>query len=195
MQMKAIPLMLCAVALPLTACGSNQQPGKGNSGTNDASAGDAGAGSETAAVDFPNACTFFSQEELETAVGWELRRGEPKDVSAGSSCEFEVQPAAYAKRTYLNPPLPAAAGFSGVTITVYPAASDTFAQGKTMAGATSKPGLGDDAYSNGPNLLHVRVGGKAFSLRMYTDEPGEAGRAKLDAVMTQLATTAVARLK
>lgn len=179
-----------AAFIVMTGCSDQPQTAANNAATNSAVRGDSAA-----TPDLPDACAFFARDELEKAVGWELRQGEAKDVSAGSSCEFEAQTAAYATRTYPNPALPPAAGFSGATITVYPARADSFAQGKVMPGATAKPGLGDDAYFNGPNFLHVRVGDRAFSVRLYVNEPGPAGRPKLEALMQQLGTSGAARLR
>lgn len=149
---------------------------------------------ETPAANLPNACTIFAKTELENAVGSELRDGEPEDASAGSACEFEGVAGAYATQTFPNPPLPASAGFGGLTVTVYPSKADTFAQGKAQPGAEPVSGLGDDAYFNGFYILQVRKGGSGFSLRMSTDAQSSGDQEKVKAVLQSLARSGLPRL-
>lgn len=181
-------ICLMAAALLLAGCRSENGKGRDAAGANGVSADAA------AAADVPDACTFFSRNELEAAVGWELRYGVPKDVSAGSSCGFETQPAAYAKRSYPNPALPESVGFSAITITTHPSQADTFAQGHETPGSEAVPGLGNDAYFNGPNLLHVRVGNRGFSVRIYTDARAPPDVARVRSMMLALARTGASRL-
>ena len=44
---------------------------------------------------------------------------------------------------------------------------------------TDVPGVGDDAYLNGPDLLFVRVGNRGFSVRIYTDAGTDANRVRV----------------
>lgn len=190
MLKRDISSAMISVAAIFTAAGCS---GGGEDVSNSVTA-DRGIGNAAvAAVEVPDACTFFSRAELETTVGWELREGEPRDASAGSSCEFESPPAMYAKRTFPNPALPGSVGFSSLTITTYPSQA-TFAQGRGMPDAEGVPGLGDDAYFNGSNLLQVRVGSGAFSVRIYTDAESPADWAKVRAVMLTLGRTGASRL-
>ena len=91
------------------AC-SGGDPGSGNS-TQDAR--DASA-APAAAVDIPNACTFFAKAELESALGTELREGEPQSVSteSESQCRFRSELGSRATRTFPNSPLPASLGLT-----------------------------------------------------------------------------------
>ena len=111
--------------------------------------------------------------------------------TAVGGCRHGLEPAGTIRP---NPALPGSAGFSGLTITTYPAQAGTFAQGKAMPGAESVSGLGNDAYFSGPNLLHIRVGARAFSVRIYTDATSPADWAKVWEVMLSLGQSGARRV-
>jgi hypothetical protein len=143
-------------------------------------------------------CTFIPKAELERLVGYELRDGKAKDVSPGmSQCAFETPPGASVKRRFDSPALPAAAGFSSLTVTTFPTTVATFAQSrKTMADASDVAGVGDSAFLSGPAMIFARVGTRGFSIRVYVDNPtNDASRTRLREVMLSLGRAGVARIK
>lgn len=145
----------------------------------------------------PNACTFFSHSELESAVGWQLRDGKAKDASPGTfECDFVTPPAAYVTKKFPNPPIPESAGFSSLKVHTHPSDPKRFAEGRKLLGAAAEdvPGIGDAAYFNGPNLLYVRVGNRAFSLRTYTDARSDADKARVRDVTLKLAKLGASKL-
>jgi hypothetical protein len=158
-----------------------------------------GGATPPARVDVTDACTFIPRAQLEAAVGWELREGKPRTAPAGASeCDFATPPQMYVTRTFPNPPLPPAAGFSSIVVNTHPSDATRFAEFRRQLGARAEEvsGLGDAAYFHGPNLLYVRVGTHGFSVRVYVNEPRtDAGRAALRTVMLNLGRLGVARLR
>ena len=146
----------------------------------------------------PDACSWIPKLELEKILGWELRDGKKKDVSPGmSQCDFTTPPGAYVTRRYPNPALPPAAGFSSVIITTYPTTQKTFNENRraTPGGVSDVPGVGDDAFMYGPAMMHVRVGNRGFSIRLYVNEPKtENGKANLTETLLKIARAGIARL-
>lgn len=184
---------LCAVtaALLLAACNGERD------------AGSAYAPSErtegpAAPADVPNACTLFAKAELESAVGVELKDGEPQSVpdASESQCEFERQLGMRATKTFHDPAIPTSVGLTSVRISTSPADPEAVAQVRELdpAAFDAVPGLGDDAYFLGPNLLHVRVGNRGFSLRVNPEAQSPGDQAKVREVMLALARTGAARL-
>lgn len=149
-----------------------------------------------APVEVPNACTFFSRAELESAVGAELKDGEPQAVPNDdeSSCKFERQLGRYATKTFANPAIPSSVGLTSVTISTYASEPEIFAEGQAMSGMESVPGVGRNAYFNGPNLLHVSAGNRGFSLRINPLAQSGDDQAKVRQVMLELAKTGTSRL-
>jgi len=145
----------------------------------------------------PDACTFFTRAELEANVGWELRDGEKEDAPPGlSSCDFEMPPQMSITRTFPNPPLPRSVDFSSLVINTHPADAAVFASARQQLGAAVEEvsGVGDAAYFNGPNQLHVRVGNRGFSLRIYTNASTAADLAKVREVMLTLGRLGASKL-
>lgn len=150
------------------------------------------------AANVPDACTFISRAELETAVGWELREGKSKTAAPGSyECSFTHPPDAYVTRNFPNPALPKEIDFNSITVHTDPSEPKDFEEGRKMIGteAIDAPGVGDAAYFYGSNLLYVRVGSRGFSLRLYTNAQTEADKAKLREVLTNLGKMGAAKLK
>lgn len=184
-------IVAAAAALASTGCGSKDDPA-----SNMATTIGAGDNMTTAAAEFPDACTFLSRAELESMVGWELREGKPEEVPGGSSCTFKTQLGKDVTRTFPNPALPRSIGMTSVTISTSPADPEAVAEIRRLdPGAFEDvPGLGDDAYYLGPDLLHVRVGQKAFSVRINSSARSEGDVAKVRAAILALARTGVERL-
>ena len=151
----------------------------------------------TTQASVPNACTFFSHSELESAVGWQLRDGKAKDAPPGTfECDFVTPPLAYVTKTFPNPPIPKSAGFSSIKVHTHPSTPKTFIEGRKILGAAAEdvPGIGDAAYFNGPNLVYVRVGDRAFSLRTYTDANTASDKARVRDATLNLAKLGAAKL-
>jgi len=174
------------------------------SGTPDLRAGSAAPPSasdraETSAAQAQDACTFIPKGELESLVGRELRAGVKKDVPPPmSQCSFQTPAGAYVTKKFENPALPSASGFDSLTVTTFATTVATFAESrKTMgAGSPEVPGAGDSAFFSGPAMIFARVGTRAFSIRVYLDEPKtDAGRARLRDLMLTLAQSGVAKLR
>lgn len=186
------PLMVAAILL--VGCGSGGQPG-----SNEAAVGSGETLPTAATTKVPDACTFIPKSELEGLVGRELRDGDRNDMPAGfSQCDFETQPQSATTRTFEHPPLPEAAGFSSVTITTHPTTPGTFAQSRQAIGnsAESVSRIGDEAYFEGPAVIHVRAGDRGLGMRLHVSEPKtEAGRQTLRAVMLSLAKAGAERLR
>lgn len=145
----------------------------------------------------PDACAFFARAELEANVGWELRDGEKEDAPPGfSSCDFAMPPQMSITRTFPNPPLPQSVGFSSLMINTHPSDASRFASARQQLGAAVKEvsGVGDAAYFNGPNQLHVRVGNRGFSLRIYTRASTDADWATVREVMLTLGRLGASKL-
>jgi hypothetical protein len=182
--------------LAALAAGCGDSASDGNSGV--AATGAQGSSSEEsrAAVEVPDACTFFAKADLESAVGWELREAEPENVPDGSVCNFDIQRGIDTTRTFPNPALPRSIGFSSVVIGISAADPEAVAEIRQLDPAAFEDvaGLGDDAYYLGPNLLHVRVGDRSFSVRINSDASSEADVAKVRAVILALARSGVSKL-
>jgi hypothetical protein len=181
----------CAVtaALLLAAC-----DGGGGTGSTFATPQDA-HGNVAVAADVPDACTFIPKAELEAAVGWELREGEPQSVPDGSSCEFRKQLGSRATKSFPNPAIPNTVGFTSLTISISPVDPDAVAEVRRLAPAEFEdvPGLGDAAYFLGPDL-HVRVRNRGFGLRINPDAQSPDDQAKVRKVLLALGRTGTARL-
>lgn len=184
-----------AAAFAASACGG----GGGDSGSNNMATGVGSSGNAAAAaVDVPDACTFFAKAELESAIGWELKDGEPQPVpdQSESQCEFERQLGSRTTKSFPNPAIPGSVGFTSVTVSTSPADPEAVAQVRELDPAAFEgvPGLGDDAYFLGPNLLHVRVGSRSFSLRINPEAQSPDDQAKVREVTLALARTGASRL-
>lgn len=188
--------ILTASLFALAGCGG------GDAGGNSESAAPAAAeeatATATAAAEPLDACTFISKAELETAIGAELKEGEPQSVpsAAESQCRFKRQLGIRATRSFPNPAIPASVGFTGITISTSPADPAAVAEIRALdPGAFEDvPGLGDQAYYLGPNLLHVRVGNRGFSIRIEPQAQSPDDQAKVREVMLGLARTGASRL-
>jgi hypothetical protein len=184
-----VTVLIAVLAAGGCAAGDDDEPAVAES------TGDASDQAAPVSAAVPDACTFFSRAELEAAVGWELREGEPESAPEGSSsCDFEMPPQMYVTRTFPNPPLPKSVDFSSLMVTTYPATADDFGEMRNLTTVEDAPGIGDDAYFLGPDLLHVRVGNRGFSLRIYTNASAEADAARVRDVMLSLARTGASRL-
>jgi hypothetical protein len=189
----AAKLLAAGGILLLSACGEAPQAnGAGNlseSGTRPDS---------PASTPVPDACTFIPKAELERLVGRELRDGDRNDAPPGfSQCDFETPTGSATSRTFDNPPLPEAAGFSAITITTHPTSAQTFAQSRQAIGAAAEqvPGIGEAAYFEGPGTIHVRVGEHGLGIRLHVSEPGtQTGRETLRNVMLSLARVGAEKL-
>jgi len=184
-------LLVAASAVLTVGCGKSEPATETGSGA---------AATATAAIEgkLIDACTFLAKADLEPLVGHELRGGEPRDASPPmSQCSFETPTGSATTRTFPNPPLPDAAGFSQLTVTTFPTTKETFAQSRNEMGAGSPvvTGIGDEAFFSGPAMIFVRKDGQGFSVRAYVDEPKtDAGRAKLQEVMISLGEAGAAKL-
>jgi hypothetical protein len=131
-------------------------------------------------------------------VGWELKDGEPQSVpdESESQCEFERQLGRNATKSSPNPAVPSSVGLTSVTISTSPADPEAVAQIRELdpAAFDDVPGLGDDAYFLGPNLLHVRVQKRSFSIRVNPEAQSPADQAKVREIMVALAKTGASRL-
>ena len=187
--------ILTASLLMLSGCGG------GDAGDNSQAAAPAGApeaGTTTASAEPLDACTFIPKAELETAIGAELKEGEPQSVpsAAESQCRFKRQLGIRATKTFPNPAVPASVGLTGITISTSPADPAAVAEIRALdPGAFEDvPGLGDQAYYLGPNLLHVRVGNRGFSIRIEPQAQSPEDQARVRDVMLGLARTGASRL-
>lgn len=188
----SVGMALAAALLACAGCGGRDVGSESNlvAGT---------TGNETtAAPTIPDSCTFFAKGDLETALGRQLRDGDPQSVpeGAGSSCVFKKQLGRDATRTFAVPALPAAVAFGSVTISTSPADPEAVAQIRRLdpAAFDDVPGLGDDAYFLGPNLLHVRVGNRSFSARIDPEARSPEEQAELRKVLVSLGRQGVSRL-
>lgn len=181
---------LCAVtaALLLAACNRERDAGSANAPAEPREG-------TVASADVPNACTFIPKAELEAAIGWELREGEPQSVPDGSSCEFRKQLGSRATKTFPNPAIPSAVGFTSLTISISSVDPEAVAEVRRLAPAEFEdvPGLGDAAYFLGPDL-HVRVRNRGFGLRINPDAQSPDDQAKVRRVLLALGRTGTARL-
>lgn len=104
-------------------------------------------------ADVPDACTFFSKDEIEAALGTRIQDGELEQAPENTStCRF--------------------GGIANVTINTYATSESEFADFYELnsGDATTVNGLGDDAFVIGDVLLHVRVGDLAFSIRINDEQ-------------------------
>ena len=148
-------------------------------------------------AEVPDACALFDQMELEQTLGWELGEGDPESAPAGGyACDFDVKPLFYVTRTYENPPLPESIGFNSLMINTYAQTATAFNEFRELLADAGEDvsGIGDGAYFYGFDMLYVRVGGKAFSLRIYTDAQTDEDRALVREVMLTLAGKGAAKL-
>lgn len=134
----------------------------------------AGGSGVAADADVPEACSFFTRDEIAEAVGLAIQE----------EVEQEELPDGASECTYRTPS-------SRVVIVTNPSNPDEFAEFIELfvPDAEEIAGIGDAAYFNGPNLLYVRVGDRGFSVRINDDlgdglRPAmlalaEAGAAKL----------------
>ena len=181
-----------AVVLISAGCGGAPDDKAG-----DAPPAAAGRAAAAATGPVPDACTFFTRAELEANVGWELRDGDREDATPGSSsCDFEMPPGMYRTRTFPNPPLPQSVGFSSLKVNTYPADPGDFASARELLGPDYEEvsGVGDAAYFHGSDLLHVRVGNRGFSMRIYTNASTAADQAKVREVMLTLGRLGASKL-
>lgn len=151
----------------------------------------------SAAEEVPDACVLFDKMELEQMLGWELRDGDPQQVPPGSyACEFEMPPLIDVTRNYPDPALPQSIGFSSLNINTYPTTAQDFEQFRELLGEEGEdvPGIGDGVYFYGYDMIYGRVGGKGFSMRIYTDAQTDEDRARVREMMLALARKATAKL-
>ena len=137
----------CLIAVALVA-------GCGDDSKNDAAStpeANSSAAAESGSVDLPDACTFFSVDELESALGTTVQPGKSQQAPEGTSaCRFS--------------------GIANVTINTYETTAGDFADFEELNGGTSVDGLGDAAFTLDDVLLHVRVGDLAFSIRVNDEQ-------------------------
>ena len=190
--MKYRVLLALAALSTLAGCGSSDQS------TGAASeSGATPAGGASVSAELPDACTFFTRAELETALGHELREGEPQSAQDGSICRFRKQLGSKATKTFPNPALPASLGFTSLTIATSPHDPEAVAEirGLDPDAFEAVPGLGDDSYFLGPSLLHVNVCKRGFSVRVEPEANSAEGQAKVREIMLALGRTGVSRLR
>ena len=174
--------LLPFLLLGLAACGGDSDGGDNDSDTSTsttataASGGSSTGGSDTSAGDdVPAACEFFTVDEIAEAVGLAIQE----------EVEQEELPEGASECTYRTPA-------SRVVIVTNPSDPDDFAEfiEVFVPDAEEIEGIGDAAYFNGPNLLYVRVGDRAFSVRI-NDELGDG----LRPAMLALAEAGAAKLQ
>jgi hypothetical protein len=181
---------LAAATLALASCGGQDSAQTANPAEpNDVA-------STSASTQIPDACTFFAKAELEAAVGQELRDGEPQSAQEGSTCRFRKQFGSKAAKAFPDPALPASLGFTSMTIATSPHDPDAVAQIRELdpEAFDGVPGLGDDSYFLGPNLLHVNVGRRGFSVRIDPDARSAEDRANVRDAILALGRSGAARL-
>lgn len=191
--MKPEHLLGLIVALMLTAC----QAGDDRSATAPGGSSIIGDGdAATASANIPDPCALFPKADLESAVGWELREGRREYSTEGSTCTFRRQQGMAATRVFPDPPLPQSTGFSSMTIGASVADQEAVAEIRKLDpdAFDDVPNLGDEAYFLGPNLLHVRVGNRGFSVRINTN-PGSEADGKVRTVILALGRTGADRLR
>ena len=150
-----------------------------------------------AAEEVPDACVLFDKMELEQTLGWELRDGDPQEVPPGTyACEFEMPPLIDVTRNYPDPALPESIGFSSLNVNTYPTTVQEFEEFRELLGEEGEdvPGIGDGAYFYGYDMIYGRVGGKGFSMRIYTAAQTDEDRARVREMMLTLARKATAKL-
>lgn len=149
-------------------------------------------------VEVPDACVLFDRMELERTLGWELYDPDPDDMPPGMyACSFGSPSLFYATRKYPDPALPESIGFSSLTINTHPSTVESFEEFRDLIGEGGEdvPGIGDGAYFYGYDMIYGRVGGKGFSMRIYTAAETDADRALVREMMLTLARNAAAKLQ
>lgn len=149
-------------------------------------------------AEVPDACVLFDRMELERTLGWELYDPDPDDMPPGLyACSFGSPPLFYATRKYPDPALPESIGFSSLTINTHPSTVESFQEFRAMIGEGGEdvPGIGDGAYFYGYDMIYGRVGGKGFSMRIYTAAETDEDRALVREMMLTLARNAAAKLR
>ena len=181
---------LAAATLAVASCG-----GQESAPTANASEPNAGTAA-SAAAEIPDACAFFPKAELEAAVGHELREGEPQPAQDGSTCRFRKQLGIKATKAAAEGALPASLGFTSMTVATSPHDPEAVAEIRELdpEAFDGVAGLGDDSYFLGPNLLHVNVGRRGFSVRIDPDASSDEDRAKVREVLLALGRNGAARL-
>jgi hypothetical protein len=175
---------------------------KGDSAPEVAAAGESSTANDAAPADLssvkvPDACSFIPREELEAAVGCQLRDGVVKDAPPGFyKCDFTMPPGMSTTKTFPNPPLPESANFGSLIVNTNPVTEANFAESRRLIGPAGEDvqGIGDAAYFYGPALIYVRVGNRGFSIRVYADPKTDSDKAKLREVMLSLARLGVTKL-
>jgi hypothetical protein len=194
-------LVAVLAAALVTACGVDDDAAVEGQDAPAVQSGRSAAESGSLAADVgepvPEACTFFAHDELEEAIGWELREGEPEEAPPGLFvCDFETPPLLYVTRTFSDPALPQSVGFDSLTINTHPTSAESFREFRGMIGAEGEdvPGIGDGAYFYGRDMLYVRVGSRGFSIRIYVSPSNEDDWARVREVMLSLARRGAERL-
>ena len=197
-------LLIPLIALLLvTGCGGDSAPdpapNAATSADDTVAVSDQGATPETeAVVEVPDACVLFDRMELEQTLGWELYDPDPDDMPPGLyACSFGSPPLFYASRKYPDPALPESIGFSSLNINTHPSTVESFEEFREMIGEAAEdvPGIGDGAYFYGYDMIYGRVGGKGFSMRIYTAADTDEERALVREMMLTLARKAAAKLQ
>jgi hypothetical protein len=197
-------LIIPVIALLLvTGCGGDSAPDPASDAVPGADEGaavsDQGTAPETeAVVEVPDACVLFDRMELEQTLGWELYDPDPDDMPPGLyACSFGSPPLFYATRKYPDPALPESIGFSSLNINTHPSTIESFEEFREMIGEAGEdvPGIGDGAYFYGYDMIYGRVGGKGFSMRIYTAADTDEERALVREMMLTLARKAAAKLQ
>ena len=170
MQKRPTFLLCVAGCLTLVSCGRSDESIPAASDTSPSTATQSSS-TITAAGD---PCTFFSEQELEQALGYELQAGEPRPGEP--SCRFT------------------SFGGGSVTITV-PAQAVTpedFNEFRDMIGpdAEAVSGVGDAAYFWG-SRIYVRRGGRQLTISVADRELTPPIRSAL----TSLGQTGASRLR
>ena len=189
-QLTFVRTALAVATIALCSCGGQESAPTTNAAETNV------AVAASASAEIPDACTFFSKAELEKAVGQELRDGEPQSAQDGSTCRFRKQLGINATKTFPDPALPASLGFTSMTISTSPHDPEAVAEIRELdpEAFENVPGVGDDSYFLGPNLLHVNVGRRGFSVRIDPDATSAEDRAKVRDVILALGRTGAARL-
>lgn len=185
------PRLLALATLAIAGCGKDKaEP--------NASTQEVAVNATAVAAEIPNACTFFAKAELESAIGAELRDGEPQAVpdASESICRFRKQLGSRATKSFSDPVLPTTLGFNSLTVATSPADPQAVAEIRKLDPAAFEDvrGIGDDAYYLGPTLLHVRVGQRSFSLRIGPEPQSPKDQAAARQVIQALGKAGASRL-
>lgn len=197
-----IPILITALLL-LAGCGGGSEPGATPEAATDGDGAEevseqVSAPLPEAMVEVPDACVLFDKMELEQTLGWELYDGDREELPPGLyGCEFDTPPLFYVTRKYPDPALPESIGFSSLKINTHPTTVENFEEFREMLGEAGEdvPGIGDCAYFYGFDMIYGRVGGKGFSMRIYTAADTDEERALVREMMLTLARNAAAKLQ